>query len=74
MFLLMEYFLSNQQPSDHVFLLTNYWIGLKFELSVPNILVIDLKGDDRIRRSERSYFRSLLAIRLGGVSFYLPFC
>ncbi|XP_015164686.1 sugar transport protein 8-like [Solanum tuberosum] len=47
---------AKQQPSDRVFRLTNCWIGLKFVLSVPDILVVDLNGDDRIRKLERWVF------------------
>ena len=46
-------FFSDQQSLDHVFLLTNRWIGLKFGLGVPDILVVDLNGGDRIQRSSR---------------------
>ena len=42
------YFLSDQQTSDYVSQLTNRWIKIKFELRLPDILVVDLNSGDWI--------------------------
>ncbi|WMV48998.1 hypothetical protein MTR67_042383 [Solanum verrucosum] len=61
------------QPSDRVSRLTNHWIGLKFGLSVPDILSVDLNGGDGFGSQEDPVLGPEQQLGLGGVSFYLSF-
>ena len=67
-------FFSDQQCSDHIFYLTNRWIGIKFRLSVSDNLVVYLNGEDRIWRSARFCFRSRIEAGFGWCFFLLIFC
>ena len=59
------FFFSHQQRSDRVFQLNYHWIGLKLVLSVLDILVVYSNGEDQIRMSARSCFRSQIEAGLG---------
>ena len=69
-FFSQQFFLSDQPPSDRVSRFINRWVGLKFLLSVLNILVFDLNGADRIWRCERSSFGTR-TVALFWVIFFL---
>ena len=64
---------SDQSRSACVSRLINRWIGLKFVLSIPDILVVDLNGGDRIGGQKDPVLGPEQKLGLGDVSFYLSF-